>query len=54
VSAEGPDHDKQFVIAVIINGEAFAQGGGKSKQAAQQQAASLALEKLQSTNQIST
>lgn len=46
-SAEGPDHDKQFTISVMINGENLGVGQGKSKQLAQQQAAAQALEKLQ-------
>lgn len=47
VSATGPDHDKQFVIEVVVNGQSFARGEGKSKQAAQQQAATAALQQLQ-------
>lgn len=46
VQESGPDHEKNFVIEVIINSSSFAQGEGKSKQIAQQQAATAALEKL--------
>ena len=39
----GPDHDKKFVIAVVIAGERIALGEGKSKQEAEQDAALKAL-----------
>lgn len=42
----GPDHNKQFTVAVFVGEEEVATGMGKSKQLAQQQAASQALEKL--------
>jgi ribonuclease III len=45
ISETGPDHDKEFTIAVHINNQEVAQGKGKSKQLAQQAAARLALEK---------
>lgn len=44
VSAQGPDHSKQFVMQVVIAGTKYAQGTGKSKQAAQEQAAQNTLE----------
>ena len=40
----GPDHDKQFVVGVYIKEALVAQGNGKSKQEAEQDAARLALE----------
>ncbi len=40
----GPDHDKQFTIVVSVAGKIIAQGEGKNKLAAQQQAAAVALE----------
>ena len=46
IQATGPDHEKNFVVEVIISGEPYARGEGKSKQIAQQQAATSALEKL--------
>ena len=46
IQATGPDHEKNFVVEVIISGESYARGEGKSKQLAQQQAATAALEKL--------
>ncbi len=43
VRAEGPDHDKQFVVAVSVGDVEIAQGEGKSKQEAEQMAAEKAL-----------
>ena len=40
----GPDHDKTFETAVIVNGKQLASGIGKSKQEAEQKAAQKALE----------
>lgn len=45
VSAEGPDHDKHFVMAVYFGDKKIAEGSGNSKQKAQQDAAQKALEK---------
>jgi ribonuclease-3 len=42
----GPDHEKTFLIQVVWNGAAFAQGRGTSKKEAQRQAARATLEKL--------
>lgn len=39
LSEKGPDHDKEFVMQVMIKDVAYAQGSGKSKQAAQEDAA---------------
>jgi ribonuclease-3 len=47
VDTYGPDHDKMFVVAAIINGITYGKGHGRSKQAAAQFAASEALEQLQ-------
>jgi ribonuclease-3 len=46
VAEIGPDHDKQFLVEVVWNGSAFAQGHGPSKKEGQRQAARVALEKL--------
>jgi ribonuclease III len=46
VGSEGPDHRKQFQVAVIVNGEALAEATGPSKKEAEQEAARLALERL--------
>ncbi len=40
----GPDHDKRFVIELLINSNVIAQGQGRSKKEAEQEAARLALE----------
>jgi len=42
----GPDHDKQFVVELTLNGELFGTGAGSSKKRAEQDAARQALEKL--------
>ena len=43
VSAEGPDHDKKFVVSVSVGTKVIATGEGKSKQEAEQDAAKKAL-----------
>lgn len=43
VRAEGPDHDKRFVVAVSVGDVAVAEGEGRSKQEAEQDAALRAL-----------
>ncbi len=45
LSATGPDHDKKFVVSVHFGEREVAQGEGKSKQQAQQDAAKRALKK---------
>jgi ribonuclease-3 len=42
----GPDHDKTFEVAVSVNNKEIAKAKGKSKKAAQQDAAQIALQKL--------
>ncbi len=44
IKETGPDHDKQFVVGVYSNNALLAQGTGKSKQEAEQDAATKALE----------
>ncbi len=46
VSESGPDHNKQFVSAVSINGVVMGEGSGSSKKRAEQEAARIAIEKL--------
>lgn len=41
----GPDHDREFTVAVFLDDEKIAEGAGKSKQEAEQSAAGNALEK---------
>lgn len=43
ISESGPDHNKIFEVAVIINGQEVAKGSGRSKQESEQAAAKLAL-----------
>ena len=43
---DGPDHDKVFTIKVYYNGQALAEGIGKTKKSAQMEAARRALEKI--------
>jgi len=45
VEAVGPDHDKTFWVDVMVAGELLGRGCGKSKQAAEKEAARQALEK---------
>ena len=46
---DGPDHDKQFTIEVLVNSQPTGIGVGKSKQLAQQAAAEEALKVLANT-----
>ena len=46
VGEEGPDHNKQFRVAVSVNGKTVGQGTGTSKKRAEQEAARAALESL--------
>ena len=46
IEESGPDHDKTFIATAIIAGDAIATGEGKSKREAEQIAARLAFEKL--------
>ena len=47
VGTSGPDHKKEFEISVFIQDKEYAKAKGKSKKVAQQEAAYIALEKLQ-------
>jgi ribonuclease-3 len=46
IAAHGPDHKKEFEVAVFIDGKRYASAQGKSKKQAQQEAAQIALEML--------
>ncbi|MEE8589154.1 MAG: ribonuclease III [Sulfurimonadaceae bacterium] len=46
VRSHGPDHKKEFEIAVIVDGKEYARASGKSKKVAQQEAANIALSLL--------
>lgn len=45
VEESGPDHDKRFVIEVVVNGEVWGKGDGKNKGGAEQEAARQVLAK---------
>ena len=47
LAATGPDHAKEFKVAVRVNGLAYGVGVGRSKKAAEQNAAQQALPKFQ-------
>lgn len=49
VKTEGPPHDPTFHVTVAISGEQIASGSGRSKKAAEQEAARAALLKLSGT-----
>ncbi len=44
VKETGPDHEKHFVVEVLLNSNSIGKGGGKSKKEAEQEAARVALE----------
>ena len=46
VGAIGPDHQKQFQVEVVVNGQALATAVGPSKKEAEQEAARVALKEL--------
>jgi ribonuclease III len=46
LSAEGPPHERHFTCAAMVNGEQLGVGEGKSKKAAEQEAAKQALAAL--------
>ncbi len=46
VEESGPDHDKNFVVQVSLNGTVVGTGQGRSKKKAEQDAARVAIEKL--------
>ena len=46
LGATGPDHARSFTVEVVVGGEVLGKGSGKSKKAAETQAARIALERL--------
>lgn len=46
LETKGPDHAKQFIVGVYIKSEQYGKGQGNSKQIAEEQAATQALERL--------
>ncbi len=49
LGSRGPDHRKEFEVAVLLGGETIATAKGHSKKSAQQKAAEIALKKLKET-----
>jgi ribonuclease-3 len=47
VNTRGPDHDKLFTVAVMINGVTYGKGEGRSKQTSAQAAAAEAIKQLE-------
>ena len=47
----GPDHNKQFVVSLKLNGKVVSQGSGSSKKRAEQTAAEIAIRELFPTQQ---
>ena len=48
----GPDHDKSFTAAVVIDGQTLGRGEGHTKKQAQAQAAKAALERLEAESAV--
>jgi ribonuclease-3 len=46
VGSDGPDHDRMFTVEVIVNGDVYGRGAGRSKKAAEQAAALDALRRV--------
>jgi ribonuclease-3 len=46
-SEDGPAHDRRFVALAVVRGEELGRGEGKTKKAAEQEAAERALERLE-------
>ncbi len=46
ISAEGPSHDRHFTCAALVDGEELGRGAGRTKKAAEQEAAREVLEQL--------
>src|SRR5207253_11316868 len=46
LSAEGPPHERHFTCAAVVDGEQLGMGEGRSKKAAEQEAAREALSRL--------
>ena len=48
IKEDGPDHNKLFTVEVFVDDDILGKGIGKSKKAAEQEAAQIALDKLKS------
>jgi len=47
LSAEGPAHDRRFTCAAVVDGEELGRGEGRTKKDAEQEAARVALERME-------
>lgn len=54
VEKKGPDHDRTFIIEVIINNKSYGKGLGKNKKEAEQQAAGVAYHTIMGKNNLQT
>lgn len=52
VSEEGPDHDKKFIVEALLDGQVMGSGTGRTKKAAQQEAAYHVILKLRSQKNV--
>jgi ribonuclease-3 len=50
IKENGPEHNKEFTVEVVISGESYGIGIARNKKSAEQQAAQEALEKLQESS----
>ena len=46
IRSHGPDHKKEFEIAVFVDDKEYARASGKSKKVAQQESAAIAIKLL--------
>ena len=46
LSTDGPPHEPMFTVQVLVGGQSYGEGSGKSKKAAEQEAAKVAYERL--------
>lgn len=51
IAEEGPDHDKKFIVQVVVGGQVIGKGNGKTKKAAEQDAAYQAMIQLKGKTQ---
>jgi ribonuclease-3 len=47
LAADGPAHDRRFTCAAVVDGEELGRGEGRTKKEAEQEAARLALAKME-------
>lgn len=52
VAENGPDHQKEFVVALVVNGKRIIEGTGTSKRKAEMDAATVILKKINSGEEV--